>query len=69
MSCLSEAVKADPSDIKLKFHLASLHVELGNYQRAADAYKQMVQLCPENVEALKIGAKVLPLYLSFKSLV
>ncbi|KAH9713314.1 tetratricopeptide repeat (TPR)-containing protein [Citrus sinensis] len=58
MSCLSEAVKADPNDIKLKFHLASLYVELGNFQRAADVYRQMVQLCPENIEALKMGAKL-----------
>lgn len=58
MSCLSEAVKADPNDIKLKFHLASVYVELGNFQRAADVYRQMVQLCPENIEALKMGAKL-----------
>lgn len=69
MSCLSEAVKADPNDFKLKFHLASLYVELGNFQRAADVYRQMVQLCPENIEALKMGAKVLPFSLSVKSLI
>lgn len=61
MSCISEAVKADPNDIRLKYHLASLYLELGNYQRAADSYRQIVQFSPEDVDALKKAAKVLPL--------
>ncbi|TXG68614.1 hypothetical protein EZV62_003549 [Acer yangbiense] len=48
--CLKKAVRADPSDITLRFHLASLYVQLGDYQRAAE-----LQLCPENVKALKTG--------------
>ncbi|KAK4837797.1 hypothetical protein QYF36_008507 [Acer negundo] len=35
-----------------------LYVELGDYQRAAESNGEIVQLCPENVEALKTGAKV-----------
>ncbi|KAK1578024.1 hypothetical protein Q3G72_026949 [Acer saccharum] len=49
---------ADPSDTTLRFHLASLYVELGDYQRAAESYGEIVQLCPENVEALKTSAKL-----------
>ncbi|KAK3220174.1 hypothetical protein Dsin_014144 [Dipteronia sinensis] len=52
------AVRADPSDITLRFHLASLYVQLRDYQRAAESCKEIVQLCPENVEALKTGAKL-----------
>ncbi|TXG68626.1 hypothetical protein EZV62_003561 [Acer yangbiense] len=55
--CLKKAVRADPSDITLRFHLASFYVELGDYQRAAESYREIVQLCHENVEALKTGAK------------
>ncbi|KAK1577833.1 hypothetical protein Q3G72_025255 [Acer saccharum] len=58
--CLKIAVRADPSDITLRFHLASLHVQLGDCQRAAESYGEIVQLCPENVEALKTGTKVSP---------
>ncbi|KAK1549092.1 hypothetical protein Q3G72_003041 [Acer saccharum] len=54
--CLKKAVRADPSDITLRFH----PVQLGDYQRAAESYGEVVQLCPENVEALKTGAKFSP---------
>ncbi|KAK1578509.1 hypothetical protein Q3G72_030812 [Acer saccharum] len=53
--CLKKAVRADPSDITLRFHLASLYVQLGDYHRAAESYGEIVQLCPENVKALKTG--------------
>ncbi|KAK9283298.1 hypothetical protein L1049_011535 [Liquidambar formosana] len=56
--CLSKAISADPEDISLRFHHAALYVELGDYQKAAESYVQISQLCPENVEALKTGAKL-----------
>ncbi|GAV70840.1 TPR_1 domain-containing protein/TPR_9 domain-containing protein [Cephalotus follicularis] len=58
MYCISKAISADPSDITVKFHRASLYVELGDFRRAAESYEEILQLCPENVEALKNGAKL-----------
>ncbi|KAL6992758.1 hypothetical protein U1Q18_010873, partial [Sarracenia purpurea var. burkii] len=51
--CLSKAKTADPADISLRFHCASLYVELRDYHKAAESYEQIPRLCPENVEALK----------------
>uniref|UniRef100_A0A5B6ZEJ2 Uncharacterized protein n=1 Tax=Davidia involucrata TaxID=16924 RepID=A0A5B6ZEJ2_DAVIN len=56
--CLSKAIMADPEDITLKFHLASLYVDLGDYEKAARSYDQISQLCPGNVEARKSAAKL-----------
>ncbi|XP_021299995.1 general transcription factor 3C polypeptide 3 isoform X2 [Herrania umbratica] len=56
--CLSKAITADPTDISLRFHQASLYVELGDHQRAAESYEQIQRLSPNNVEALKSGAKL-----------
>ncbi|MCL7043412.1 hypothetical protein MKW94_027674 [Papaver nudicaule] len=56
--CLSKAIKADPEDLGLRFDRASLHVELGEYQKAAESYNQIVGLCPENVEARSMAAKM-----------
>ncbi|KAK7258072.1 hypothetical protein RIF29_32490 [Crotalaria pallida] len=55
--CLSKAITADPKDITLRSHRALLYVELGDYQKAAVAYEQVHQLCPENIDALKTAAK------------
>ncbi|KAI8526489.1 hypothetical protein RHMOL_Rhmol12G0001200 [Rhododendron molle] len=51
--CLSKAITADPADMSLRFSRASLYVELGEYQKAAESYEQISRLCPENLEALK----------------
>ncbi|XVF75058.1 hypothetical protein PTKIN_Ptkin13bG0158500 [Pterospermum kingtungense] len=56
--CLSKAIIADPEDISLRFLQASLYVELGDYQKAAESYEQIQRLSPENVEALKSSAKL-----------
>lgn len=56
--CLSKAIMADPKDVTLKLHRASLHVELGDYQKAAESFDQIYQISPENIEALKTGAKL-----------
>ncbi|XP_057508578.1 uncharacterized protein LOC130791465 isoform X2 [Actinidia eriantha] len=53
MYCLSKAITADPADIDLRFHRASLYVELGDYQKAAESYEQISRLCPDDVEAIK----------------
>ncbi|RZC88953.1 hypothetical protein C5167_030646 [Papaver somniferum] len=57
--CLSKAIKADPEDLGLRFDRASLHAELGEYHKAAESYNQIVGLCPENVEARRMAAKIL----------
>ncbi|KHN30805.1 Nudix hydrolase 3 [Glycine soja] len=36
--CLLKAIKADPKDVTLRFHLARLYAELGHYQKAAAWY-------------------------------
>ena len=56
--CLSKAITADPKDVSLLFHQASLHLERGDYQKAAESFEHIQKVCPDNVEALKTGAKV-----------
>ncbi|KAL3513257.1 hypothetical protein ACH5RR_025974 [Cinchona calisaya] len=56
--CLSKAITADPEDINLRFHRASLHVELGDFLKAADSYEQISQLCPDNIEVLQTAAQL-----------
>ncbi|XP_074333804.1 uncharacterized protein LOC141671450 isoform X1 [Apium graveolens] len=51
MYCLSKAITADPQDISLKFDRASLYVDLGDYQKAAESYEQISRFPPELVEA------------------
>ena len=58
MYCLSKAITADPADINLRFHRASLYVELGDYQKAAESYEQISRLCPDDVEAIKTATMV-----------
>ncbi|KAL5564861.1 hypothetical protein UlMin_028025 [Ulmus minor] len=56
--CLSKAIIADPKDIHLRLLRASVYLDLRDYQKAAESYYQIHQLCPENVDALKTGAKL-----------
>ncbi|KAJ4964536.1 hypothetical protein NE237_016385 [Protea cynaroides] len=56
--CLSKAITADPEDIGLRFDRALSHIELGDYQKAAESYEQILKRRPENVEALKMAAKM-----------
>ncbi|KAF8404012.1 hypothetical protein HHK36_008888 [Tetracentron sinense] len=56
--CLSKAITADPEDMTLRFDRASLYIELGDYQKAAESYDQILGLCPKNVEACKMAAKM-----------
>ncbi|KAI3726599.1 hypothetical protein L1987_66397 [Smallanthus sonchifolius] len=54
--CLDKAIKADPEDMGLRYHRASLFVELGEHKKAAESYDQIWQLRPKNIEALKTAA-------------
>lgn len=54
--CLSKAITADPQDISLRYHQASLYIELENYQKAAESYEQIQRLSPSDFEAVKMGA-------------
>uniref|UniRef100_A0A0A0LGB1 General transcription factor 3C polypeptide 3 n=1 Tax=Cucumis sativus TaxID=3659 RepID=A0A0A0LGB1_CUCSA len=56
--CLSKAIKAEPDDINLLFHRASLYLERGDCEKAAETYDQIHQQCLGNVEALMTGAKL-----------
>ncbi|CAN0903646.1 General transcription factor 3C polypeptide 3 [Linum grandiflorum] len=58
MMCISRAIRADPSDISLRSSHASLYLELGEYQKAAETYEQILQICPDNVEVLKRAVKL-----------
>jgi len=60
--CLSKAITADPKDVGLRFDLASLYFELGEYQKAAGLYSQIVGLYPGNIVARKMAAKVILFY-------
>ncbi|GJW78688.1 general transcription factor 3C polypeptide 3 [Tanacetum coccineum] len=54
--CLDRAIRADPEDTALRYHRASLYVELGEHHKAAESYEQIWQVRPKNVEALKTAA-------------
>ncbi|XP_010930397.1 uncharacterized protein [Elaeis guineensis] len=56
--CLSKAITADPKDVGLRFDRALLCVELGEYQKAAESYAQIVAIYPANIEARKMAAKM-----------
>lgn len=56
--CLSKAITADPKDVSLLFHQASLHSNLGDYLKAAELFEQIQKIRPEDVEALQTGAKL-----------
>ncbi|CAA3015048.1 general transcription factor 3C polypeptide 3 isoform X1 [Olea europaea subsp. europaea] len=56
--CLSKAITADPEDINLQFHRASIYVELGEYHKAAESYEQISRLCPDNIEVLKTATQL-----------
>ncbi|PIN06618.1 hypothetical protein CDL12_20824, partial [Handroanthus impetiginosus] len=51
--CLNKAIIADPEDIGLRFHRATLFIELGEYAKAADSYEQIARLRPDNIEVLR----------------
>ena len=38
--CLAKAIMANPKDVTLRLHRASLHVELGDYQKAAESFEK-----------------------------
>lgn len=56
--CLTKAMKADPEDARVKWDRASLFVELKDYQKAAEAFDQIVASRPFDVEARKMAAKM-----------
>ncbi|KAG0475130.1 hypothetical protein HPP92_014816 [Vanilla planifolia] len=56
--CLSKAITAEPKDVGLRFDLALLYVELGEYQKAAESYHQIVDLYPANCDARMMAAKM-----------
>ncbi|KAJ0961110.1 hypothetical protein J5N97_000925 [Dioscorea zingiberensis] len=56
--CLSKAITADPKDVGLRFDRALLYCELGEYQKAAESYDQIVALYPGNIVARKMAAKM-----------
>ncbi|KAK1549108.1 hypothetical protein Q3G72_012472 [Acer saccharum] len=55
ISILTEVVMLNPC-LPDTYHTLGLVYDM----RAAESYGEIVQLCPENVEALNTGAKVLP---------
>ncbi|KAH7678945.1 HCP-like protein [Dioscorea alata] len=56
--CLSKAITSDPKDVGLRFDRALLYCELGEYQKAAESYDQIVALYPGNIVARKMAAKM-----------
>lgn len=62
--CLSKAITADPEDVSLRYQRASIYIELGDYQKAAESYEQIARRCPNDVEVLKkavqVSASILP---------
>nr|KAJ0208109.1 hypothetical protein LSAT_V11C500262020 [Lactuca sativa] len=46
----------DPEDVSLRYHRASIYVELENYHKAGESYEQIWQLRSKNLEALKTAA-------------
>lgn len=56
--CLTKAVKADPDDVDAKWDRASLFAEHNDYQKAAEAFEQLLLQRPSDVEVGKMVAKV-----------
>ncbi|XP_020588869.1 general transcription factor 3C polypeptide 3 [Phalaenopsis equestris] len=56
--CLSKAIAADPKDVGLRFDRAFLYFELGEFQKAADSFDQIIGLYPANTEARKMASKM-----------
>ncbi|KAI3525654.1 hypothetical protein L1887_04617 [Cichorium endivia] len=54
--CLDRAIRADPEDMSLRYHHASLFVEIGEHLKAAELYEIIWQLRPKKFEALKTAA-------------
>ncbi|KAL2936011.1 General transcription factor 3C polypeptide 3 [Bienertia sinuspersici] len=54
--CIDKAIKFDPADVTLWYHRASIYMVRGDYSKAAESYDRIVQICPDNVEALKTAA-------------
>eukprot|EP00252_Welwitschia_mirabilis_P015952 TRINITY_DN35372_c0_g1_i1.p1 TRINITY_DN35372_c0_g1~~TRINITY_DN35372_c0_g1_i1.p1 ORF type:complete len:936 (-),score=195.07 TRINITY_DN35372_c0_g1_i1:201-3008(-) len=56
--CLTRAIRADPENVIIQWDRASLYVELKDYQKAAEAFDQILRLRPLDVEAHKMAAKM-----------
>ncbi|CAN6445505.1 unnamed protein product [Victoria cruziana] len=56
--CLSKAIAADPEDMGLRFKRASLFIERGDYQKAAESFDQILRMHPADVEACKMCAEM-----------
>ncbi|EFJ04351.1 hypothetical protein SELMODRAFT_432497 [Selaginella moellendorffii] len=56
--CLTKAIRADPDDIDAKWDRASLYAEILDFQKAADAFEQMLVLRSSDVEVCKMVAKM-----------
>ncbi|BBN06711.1 general transcription factor 3C polypeptide 3 (transcription factor C subunit 4) [Marchantia polymorpha subsp. ruderalis] len=56
--CLTKAVKADPDDVDAKWDRASLFAEHNDYQKAAEAFEQLLLQRPSDVEVGKMVAKM-----------
>ncbi|XP_020103106.1 general transcription factor 3C polypeptide 3-like isoform X3 [Ananas comosus] len=58
MYCLKKAITADPNDVGLKFDIALLQFEMGEYKKAAESYEQILEIYPANIEARKMASKM-----------
>lgn len=56
--CLQKAISADPEDRSLWLEHAELYCEIGGYEKAAESYKKVSDLEPENVLALLKATEV-----------
>lgn len=56
--CLQKAINANPEDMALRFDLASRYFKVGEYQKAANLYSQIVSLRPDNILAREWAAKM-----------
>ncbi|GER54884.1 tetratricopeptide repeat (TPR)-containing protein [Striga asiatica] len=65
--CLNKAIIADPHDIGLRLHRASLYIELGDCFKAADSYEQISRHCPDNIEVLEKATQVISFNMSLSS--
>lgn len=55
---LRKAITADPEDVNIRFHYASIYVESGDYLKAAEAFEQISRLSPENAEVLLMATRL-----------
>eukprot|EP01105_Mastigella_eilhardi_P018311 TRINITY_DN4227_c0_g1_i2.p1 TRINITY_DN4227_c0_g1~~TRINITY_DN4227_c0_g1_i2.p1 ORF type:complete len:1523 (-),score=340.69 TRINITY_DN4227_c0_g1_i2:36-3971(-) len=59
LKCYTRSAELDPSNVHAKFHIASLHLQMGHVQEAAQAFKEHLTAFPTYMPSLRCLAESL----------